>query len=221
MTGPFVPGPAGEDSNRISGDVAMSEVDSTAPSHADKTSKPASGLQPLTTAAKKPSKPRPDFPLTPHRAGYWCKKIRGVVYYFGPQSKTPEFAGLVFLSQRGTPCISVRPPESEKDPAVNRTDTIAVQVPRLLKELEINGRKGLGFYTIRHVIRTVADGAKDQPAVDFTMGHEVSYLSSVYREIIDDERLLAVVNHVRAWLFGSWRAMTIARKNSLPAASTS
>src|SRR5262245_20088602 len=32
----------------------------------------------------KPAKPYPEFPLTAHPAGYWCKKIRGRLYYFGP-----------------------------------------------------------------------------------------------------------------------------------------
>src|SRR5262245_35069529 len=32
----------------------------------------------------KPSKPYPEFPLTAHPAGYWCKKIRGKIHYFGP-----------------------------------------------------------------------------------------------------------------------------------------
>src|SRR5262249_31565341 len=32
----------------------------------------------------KPGKPYPDFPLTAHPAGYWCKKIKGKVRYFGP-----------------------------------------------------------------------------------------------------------------------------------------
>src|SRR5262245_5459691 len=38
-----------------------------------------------SAAAAKPRKPRPDFPLTMHRAGYWCKKIRGKLYYVGPR----------------------------------------------------------------------------------------------------------------------------------------
>lgn len=32
----------------------------------------------------KPSKPYPEFPLTAHPAGTWCKKIRGKLHYFGP-----------------------------------------------------------------------------------------------------------------------------------------
>jgi len=32
---------------------------------------------------QKPRKPRPDFPLTPHPRGKWCKKIAGRIYYFG------------------------------------------------------------------------------------------------------------------------------------------
>ena len=29
------------------------------------------------------SKPHPDFPLGMHATGYWCKKVRGTIRYFG------------------------------------------------------------------------------------------------------------------------------------------
>jgi integrase len=80
---------------------------------------------------------------------------------------------------------------------------ISKETAKLLKVLGINGRKGLGFYTLRHIFRTVADESKDQPAVDFIMGHEVPHMSSVYRETISDERLQSVADHVRKWLFPS------------------
>jgi integrase len=40
---------------------------------------------------RKPEKPRPDFPLTAHPTGRWCKKINRRTYYFGPWSD-PEGA---------------------------------------------------------------------------------------------------------------------------------
>ena len=40
-----------------------------------------------------------------------------------------------------------------------------------------------------------------QPAVDHIMGHETGHMSAVYRETISDERLRAVGEHVREWLF--------------------
>jgi hypothetical protein len=32
---------------------------------------------------KRPAKPHPDFPLTPHPNGQWVKKVKGDLYYFG------------------------------------------------------------------------------------------------------------------------------------------
>jgi integrase len=74
---------------------------------------------------------------------------------------------------------------------------------KLLRLLHVNGRKGLGFYALRHTFRTVADEAKDQPATDYIMGHEIPHMSSVYRETISDGRLRAVATYVRQWLFPS------------------
>src|SRR5262245_6366227 len=47
----------------------------------------------------KPSKPYPDFPLTAHPAGYWCKKLRGKLHYFGPW-EDPDGALRKYLDQQ-------------------------------------------------------------------------------------------------------------------------
>src|SRR5262249_57625284 len=107
-----------------------------------------------------------------------------------PEPKSEEHTGLVFITKYGLPWA--------KDTA---DQTLAKEFGKLLRALHINARKGLGFYTLRHTFRTVADESKDQPAVDFIMGHEVPHMSSVYRETISDARLKAVADHVRNWLF--------------------
>lgn len=44
-----------------------------------------------STRPVKPEKPYPEFPLTPHPDGRWCKKIRGQLHYFG-KWEDPEAA---------------------------------------------------------------------------------------------------------------------------------
>jgi len=107
-----------------------------------------------------------------------------------PEPKHSAHAGLVFITRFGQAWYT----DTSESP-------ISYEFGKLLRKLVINSRKGLGFYTLRHTFRTVADESKDQPAVDFIMGHEVPHMSSVYRETISDERLKAVVGHVHGWLF--------------------
>lgn len=108
-----------------------------------------------------------------------------------PEPKSEEFAGLVFLTCAGGPW-------HRKDP----NGAVASETRKLLWKLSINGRVGLGFYTLRHTFRTVADEVRDQPAVDFIMGHDDGHISGHYRERISDERLRAVTDLVHKWLFG-------------------
>jgi integrase len=104
--------------------------------------------------------------------------------------KSLAVAELVFLTRQGTSWHK----EDMSSPLV-------LKVRKQLRRLGINGRKGLGFYTLRHTFRTVADDARDQPAADHLMGHARADMSSAYRETISDARLKAVADHVRAWLF--------------------
>jgi integrase len=140
--------------------------------------------------------PRPKTGI-PRRCPLWPETVAALRAALAarPEPKKAEHAGLVFITKYGLPWA--------KDSEKGADQTLAKEFGKLLRALGINGRKGIGFYTLRHTFRTVADESKDQPAVDYIMGHEVPHMSSVYRETISDERLRAVVGHVRAWLFGT------------------
>jgi integrase len=135
--------------------------------------------------------PRPKTGIA-RRCCLWAETVQAVREASArrPEPKAEAHAGLVFITKYGLPWA--------KDTA---DQTLAKEFGKLLRKFGINGRKGLGFYTLRHTFRTVADEAKDQPAVDFIMGHEVPHMSAVYRETISDARLRDVVGHVRCWLF--------------------
>jgi len=78
---------------------------------------------------------------------------------------------------------------------------VSKETRKLLDKLEIKGNRN--FYALRHTFETVAGESQDQVAVNAIMGHDDGSMASVYRERISDERLLAVAEHVRQWLFGN------------------
>lgn len=137
--------------------------------------------------------PRPKTGI-PRRCVLWPETIDALreVLAKRHEPKSAEDAGLVFITKYGLAW--------NKDTSDN---PLSKETAKLLKALGINGRKGLGFYTLRHTFRTVADESKDQPATDFIMGHEIPHMSAVYRETISDARLRAVADYVRKWLFPS------------------
>jgi integrase len=143
--------------------------------------------------------PRPKTGIA-RRCPLWPETVEAIRAALAarPSPRKEEYAALVFVTKRGLSWA--------KD---TNDCPVAKETAKVLKVLGINGRKGLGFYTLRHTFRTIADEAKDQPAADFIMGHESPHMSTVYRERIADERLSAVTDHVRAWLFPSARFIKV------------
>jgi integrase len=105
-----------------------------------------------------------------------------------PRDKTNH--DLVFITKYGQPWYQDR----------DGSRALGHEFQKLLTAGELR-REGLSFYALRHTFATEASGSLDQVAVDLIMGHADQTMAGIYRERIDDNRLKAVVNHVRAWLF--------------------
>jgi integrase len=111
-----------------------------------------------------------------------------------PAPHDPADAGLVFLMRNGRRWVHY----TEN----SRTNRVSLHFRALLKKCGLH-RAGLGFYTLRHVFRTIADAARDPVAIDLIMGHCDNTMAGHYRERVDDSRLRAVADHVRTWLFAA------------------
>lgn len=105
----------------------------------------------------------------------------------GPTNATDK--GLLFVTVTGRAWANDSP-----------NNAVTSEFRKLLEVADLH-RPGLGFYGLRRTFETIAGESIDQVAVDHIMGHSRGDMASVYRQRISDERLLAVVNHVRPWLF--------------------
>ena len=120
-----------------------------------------------------------------------------------PKPKHEADAECVFLTPRREGDIRTGAVRLVQLGSTSRVDYVSDKFSKLLKTLHINGRKGLGFYSLRHTFATIGLQTGDRDAVKALMGHAESDMLSVYDETgPSDERLQAVTNHVRGWLFG-------------------
>jgi len=110
-----------------------------------------------------------------------------------PKAKDKADAGLLFLTPRGARWVTVSRNGAPRD-------AVAQHFTKLLRNLGLH-RPRLGFYGLRHSFETVAGELADQVAVDAIMGHIPQGMGAHYRERISDDRLRAVVDCVRAWVF--------------------
>lgn len=128
------------------------------------------------------------------RCPLWPQTIEAIREWLPRRPKPTEkrARGLAFLTTTGRPWV--------RDGC--RADVLGIKFRRLLKRLEIGGRRSLGFYGLRHTMATVGANSRDTDAVRAILGHTDPHTSAEYIESIDDDRLQAVVNVVRDWLFG-------------------
>lgn len=138
------------------------------------------------------------------RCSLWPETIDAVTQALSqkPEPANSEFASLVFLTRFGKPW--------NKEGA----SYLSEQFRKFLQSIDAEAaqevgdseparlyRKGVGFYTLRHVFETIGGESRDQVAVDAIMGHERGDMASHYRERISDERLQGVVEIVHDWLY--------------------
>lgn len=142
--------------------------------------------------------PRPKTGIA-RRCPLWPETVAAIRAAEAARPKPANFCdcGRVFLTVRGNAFVT------HTDDGY-RKDLIGIQFGKLLDALKVREkgtRKGVGFYSLRHVFETVAGGSKDQVAVDLVMGHVDPSMAAVYREGVEDSRLRAVADHVRKWLW--------------------
>jgi integrase len=143
--------------------------------------------------------PRPMTGIN-RRVPLWTETIDALIEAIAsrPNPKDYTDADCCFITSKGNRWVRVQPGKSNPDKFFVAS-TIALKFGRLVKRLDINGRRG--FYALRHSFETVAGESIDQVAVNALMGHVDNSMAGVYRERISDERLKAVVDVVHRWLF--------------------
>jgi integrase len=122
------------------------------------------------------------------RMKLWPETIEAIQTW---QGKRPGINNkLVFVTRQGNPW---------SDP--NSCDcAIAKAFQRISRQKEV-WIAGRGFYGLRRTFETIAGRSKDQVSVDYIMGHVDQSMAGVYRQEIDDSRLIAVSELVRTWVF--------------------
>lgn len=124
----------------------------------------------------------------PRRIPLWPETIKALNVVLGQR---PQDQPLVFIGKRGVDYIGN-----------NKGYRVHAEFAKALAAAGISGRS---FYDLRRTFQTIGEGVNDLVAVQAIMGHAPASgdMSSIYRQQVDDKRLLAVVNHVRAWLLST------------------
>jgi integrase len=145
-----------------------------------------------------------DYPrqktAVPRRIPLWPETLAALrsAVELRPSPKLEADRELAFITKYGFRWVRT----NEKGTSI---DSVGWEFRKLLLRVGIK-RPRINFYALRHTFETIGGDSKDQVAVDHVMGHAGDDMPSRYREKIRDERLRAVVDHVRNWLFCAERS---------------
>ena len=144
--------------------------------------------------------PRPKTGVE-RRTPLWPETIMALRKAFAcrPTANDTRDADLAFITQRGHRWVRTYEPKDAEGAVPD--DAIGKEFSKLLNRLNLK-RPGVSFYALRHTFETIGGESGDQIAVNAIMGHVDDSMASVYREEISNERLIAVTNYVRTWLYG-------------------
>lgn len=156
--------------------------------------------------------PRPKTAIA-RRVPLWPETVAAVQEAMAnrPRHVNRADAELVFVTQQGRRFVRTQEKIGRKESdaagaSIVPIDTLTQRFSRLMRRLGLNGRRG--FYSIRHAFETIGGESRDQVAVNAIMGHVDTSMAGQYRERISDDRLRAVAETVRAWLFPAETADT-------------
>lgn len=127
----------------------------------------------------------------PRRIPLWPETVAAIKAVLAARRDPKDSAdtGLLFISPRGISYVGN-----------NRGYRVHGEFLPVTKRAKVEGRS---FYDLRRTFQTIGENAHDLVAVQAIMGHAAASgdMSAVYRQRVDDDRLQAVTDHVRGWLF--------------------
>lgn len=130
----------------------------------------------------------------PRRFWRWPETTAAIKAYLEcrPDPASQRYADQVFLTRLGQPWV--------RRNGEIKTDSITCEFTKARKAA---GRDRGAFYDLRRTFRTIAAQTRDREAIDLIMGHaeDPEDMGALYTQHVDDERIKAVCNHVRGWLF--------------------
>lgn len=131
----------------------------------------------------------------PRRFWLWPETRKAITEYLKhrPNPIGMSNSPLLFLTRAGA--AWVRTVDGVRDDAITKAFVKA--------RTEAGVSRG-SFYDLRRTFQTVAAETRDLQAVRLCMGHaaQAGDMTSLYTQHVSDERVKAVCQHVRKWLFG-------------------